>query len=76
MTSLGNSAASRDIAHVLHPYTDLKAHQRRGPLIITHGRGVRVFDDQGRDYIEALAGLWCVSLGFNEARLVDSARRQ
>jgi len=76
VTSLGNSAASRDIAHVLHPYTDLKAHQRRGPLIVTHGRGVRVFDDQGRDYIEALAGLWCVSLGFNEARLVDAARRQ
>ena len=76
MTSLGNSAASRDIAHVLHPYTDLKAHQSRGPLIVTHGRGVRVFDDQGRDYIEALAGLWCVSLGFNEARLVDAARRQ
>jgi 4-aminobutyrate---pyruvate transaminase len=76
VTSLGNSAASRDIAHVLHPYTDLKAHQRQGPLIVTHGRGVRVFDDQGRDYIEALAGLWCVSLGFNEPRLVDAARRQ
>ena len=76
MTSLGNSAASRDIAHVLHPYTDLKAHQRQGPLIVTHGRGVRVFDDQGRDYIEALAGLWCVSLGFNEPRLVEAARRQ
>ncbi|HXW31133.1 MAG TPA: aminotransferase, partial [Xanthobacteraceae bacterium] len=76
MTSLGNSAASRDIAHVLHPYTDLKAHQRQGPLIVTHGRGVRVFDDQGRGYIEALAGLWCVSLGFNEPRLVEAARRQ
>jgi len=76
VTSLGNSAASRDIACVLHPYTDLKAHQRHGPLIVTHGRGIRVFDDQGRSYIEALSGLWCVSLGFNEPRLIDAARRQ
>src|ERR1700735_4562860 len=45
-------------------------------MIITHGRGVNVFDDQGKEYIEGLAGLWCVSLGFNEPRLVEAARRQ
>ena len=72
----GNSAASRDIASVLHPYTNLKAHQSKGPLIITQGRGVNVYDDQGKEYIEGLAGLWCVSLGFSEPRLVEAARRQ
>ena len=72
----GNSAASRDIATLVHPYTNLKAHQTKGPLIISRGRGVNVYDDQGNEYIEGLAGLWCVSLGFNEPRLVDAARRQ
>jgi 4-aminobutyrate---pyruvate transaminase len=72
----GNSAASRDIATLLHPYTNLKAHQAKGPLIITGGRGVNVYDDQGREYLEGLAGLWCVSLGFSEPRLVEAARRQ
>jgi 4-aminobutyrate--pyruvate transaminase len=72
----GNSAASRDIATLVHPYTNLRAHQTKGPLIISRGRGVNVYDDQGKEYIEGLAGLWCVSLGFNEPRLVDAARRQ
>ncbi len=72
----GNSAASRDIATLVHPYTNLKTHQTKGPLIITHGRGVNVYDDQGKEYIEGLAGLWCVSLGFHEPRLVEAARRQ
>jgi 4-aminobutyrate---pyruvate transaminase len=72
----GNSLASRDIATLVHPYTNLKAHQIKGPLIIARGRGVNVYDDQGNEYIEGLAGLWCVSLGFNEPRLVDAARRQ
>jgi len=71
-----NSAFSRDISHVLHPYTDLKKHQQKGPMIIARGEGIRVFDDQGKVYIDGLAGLWCASLGFSERRLVDAARRQ
>ncbi len=76
MTILSNSAASRDIASVLHPYTNLRVHQDKGPLIIAQGRGINVYDDQGKEYIEGLAGLWCVSLGFSENRLVEAARRQ
>jgi 4-aminobutyrate--pyruvate transaminase len=71
-----NSAFSRDIAHVLHPYTNLKKHQQNGPLIIARGEGIRVIDEQGKAYIDGLAGLWCASLGFSERRLVDAARRQ
>ena len=76
MTSLGNSLASRDIASLLHPYTNLRVHQKKGPLIITRGRGVHVYDDDGTEYIEGLAGLWCASLGFSESRLVEAAQRQ
>jgi 4-aminobutyrate--pyruvate transaminase len=76
MMQPGNSAASRDIAFHLHPYTNLKAHEEVGPLVITQGKGVRVFDDTGKSYIEAMAGLWCAALGFDEERLIDAAVRQ
>ena len=71
-----NSNAARDIASVLHPYTDLVTHQEIGPVVITHGKGVRVWDDTGKDYIESVAGLWCASLGFDNERLVEAAARQ
>jgi 4-aminobutyrate--pyruvate transaminase len=71
-----NSAASRDIAYHLHPYTNLKAQESEGPLVITHGKGIRVFDESGKEYIEGMAGLWCTSLGFDEERLVEAATRQ
>ena len=45
-------------------------------MIITGGRGVYVRDDQGKEYLEGLAGLWCASLGFSEPRLVEAAQRQ
>ena len=71
-----NSAAARDIANALHPYTDLKAHQEIGPLVVTHGKGVRVWDENGKEYIESVAGLWCASLGFDNERLAKAAYDQ
>ena len=71
-----NSNAARDIASVLHPYTDLVTHQEIGPVVITRGKGVRVWDDAGKDYIESVAGLWCASLGFDNERLVQAAAAQ
>lgn len=76
MTGQPNSPASRDVAAVLHPFTDLKAHEEDGPFIIDRGSGVYVTDENGKTYIEGMSGLWCASLGFSERRLVDAAARQ
>ena len=73
MTAIGNSAQARDIAYHVHGYTNLKAHEEKGPLVISKGAGIRVFDDAGKSYIEGLSGLWCVGLGFGEQRLIDAA---
>ena len=67
--------ASRD-THSIHPYTNLKLHETQGPLVITEGDGVFVRDENGKTYLEALSGLWCVSLGFSERRLAEAAYRQ
>ena len=72
----GNSPESRDIAHVLHPFTNLATHEVTGPQIVTRGRGVYVTDESGKEYIEGLAGLWCASFGFGEEELVKAATDQ
>ncbi|EKV27342.1 Adenosylmethionine-8-amino-7-oxononanoate aminotransferase [Caenispirillum salinarum AK4] len=74
MTS--NSLRDADIAYTLHPYTNAVAHEQSGPMVAMRGKGVRVYDDAGKDYIEGMAGLWCTSLGWGEDRLVDAATRQ
>ncbi|WP_296746967.1 aspartate aminotransferase family protein [Mesorhizobium sp.] len=74
--SLSNSLVEKDLSSYIHPYTNLARHQEVGPLVIGRGDGVRIIDDQGRSYIEAMSGLWSVALGFSEQRLVDAAVRQ
>lgn len=71
-----NSDAARDIAFHVHAQTNLDAHLKNGPFIITRGDGAAVIDDQGKRYIDAMAGLWSASLGFSERRLADAAYKQ
>lgn len=71
-----NSPEARDKAHLVHGLTNLRAHLERGPLVIESGRGVWVRDSAGRDYLEGMSGLWCISLGYGERRLVEACSRQ
>lgn len=73
---LTNSLHSKDIAHQIHPATNMRRHERLGPIVIDRGSGIYVYDDEGREYIEGLAGLWSVGVGFGEKRLVEAATRQ
>ena len=76
MTTAFNQQENDDIRYHLHPYTNARKHQEQGPLVIAKGDGVYVEDIHGKRYIEAMAGLWSVALGFSEQRLVDAAMRQ
>ena len=76
MVERPNSLAARDIAYYFHPSTNARKHEKIGPMMIERGEGVRVWDDQGKEYIEGLAGLWSVAVGFGEPRLVKAAAEQ
>ena len=76
MNDRPNSLAARDIAYYFHPATNARRHEQVGPMMIERGEGIYVFDDQGKQYIEGLAGLWSVAVGFGEKRLVEAAATQ
>ncbi len=76
MTFQPNSPEARDVAYHLHSYTNARAHQEDGPLIIERGDGAYVIDNSGNRYLEGMAGLWSVGVGFNEPRLAEAAARQ
>jgi 4-aminobutyrate--pyruvate transaminase len=71
-----SNLAVRDIETVVHPYTNLSTLRDTGPLIIERGKGVYVYDSEGKAYIEGMAGLWCASLGYGNEELVEAAAAQ
>ncbi|MEL7153595.1 MAG: aminotransferase, partial [Pseudomonadota bacterium] len=74
-TQLTNSQ-TRDIEALIHPYTNAAAHRQVGAHLIESGDGVYVYDEQGTQFIEGMAGLWCAGLGFGDAELIDAAKAQ
>jgi taurine-pyruvate aminotransferase len=65
----------QDLDNVLHPVV---AHRQleAEPLVIVEGRGSTVVDADGSEYLDAMAGLWCVNIGYGRAELADVAAAQ
>ena len=64
------------MASLLHPFTNLTRLRQNGPTVITRGSGVFVYGADGKDYLEAMGGLWCTALGWGEEELVEAAAQQ
>ena len=67
---------TRDVETLIHPYTNLATLRATGPLVLERGKGVYVYDTDGKDYIEGMAGLWCTALGYGNEELVEAADEQ
>jgi len=65
-----------DAAHHLHPFTDGALLAEKGARVITRASGVTLTDSDGNDYLDAMAGLWCVNIGYGRDSIADVAARQ
>lgn len=61
------------MSEIIYPTTNLKVTET---LTIERGDGAYVYDSEGNQYLEGLAGLWCTSLGYNNRELIDTAAEQ
>lgn len=71
-----DTLAQNDVAYQLHAYTNAQRHREEGPCIMARGHGIHVYDTEGKEYIEGMAGLWSAAVGFSEPRLAEAARQQ
>ncbi len=60
----------------LYPFADPVALREAPPRVIVRGEGARVWDEDGNRFLDAVAGLWCASLGFSHEELARAAYDQ
>ncbi|WP_299562703.1 aspartate aminotransferase family protein [uncultured Sulfitobacter sp.] len=65
-----------DAAHHMHPFTTNDELKERGARVITQAKGVYLQDSEGNQILDAMAGLWCVNVGYGRQELIDAATRQ
>ena len=67
---------TRAVETLLHPYTNQATFRETGPLVIERGKGVYIYDTDGKAYLEGMSGLWCTALGYDNEELVEAAAAQ
>jgi 4-aminobutyrate--pyruvate transaminase len=65
-----------DRAHLIHPVSPWRKHEKRGATVLTSGRGAWLTDASGRELLDAFAGLWCVNVGYGQESVVQAAAEQ
>ncbi|MFE3837185.1 aspartate aminotransferase family protein [Pseudogemmobacter sonorensis] len=65
-----------DAAHHFHPFTDKAGLDRKGARVILRGEGCWLTDSEGHRILDAMAGLWCVNIGYGRKELAETAARQ
>jgi L-2,4-diaminobutyrate transaminase len=68
--------ATLDRERVLHPATSIVDHLRTGPRIMAEGAGLTLTDSAGRRYLDAVAGLWCVAIGYGRTEVAEAMAAQ
>ena len=59
-----------------HPFADMAAVGASGPLVLERGEGVRLWDEAGRRYLDATAGLWFANVGYGRREIADAVAAQ
>lgn len=65
-----------DAAHYLHPFTDHKDLRAAGSRMIVRADGPFIYDSEGGELLDGMAGLWCVNIGYGRNELAEAAYEQ
>ncbi|MCT4576714.1 aspartate aminotransferase family protein [Donghicola sp.] len=65
-----------DAAHHMHPFSTQSGFADKGARVITRAKGTRLWDSEGAEILDAMAGLWCVNIGYGRDELAEAAYRQ
>ena len=79
MDNLHNASAhlqELDARHHLHPFSDAVSLAERGARVITKAEGVYLWDAEGNRFLDGMAGLWCVNVGYGRKEILDAVAAQ
>ncbi len=71
-----SNLAALDQAHALHPWTHFDSFAATAPMVMSRGEGCYLWDDQGRQYLDAVGGLWCTNIGLGRREMADAIADQ
>lgn len=75
-SEMNNAIWSMDRDHVIHPYANYLHFPKKGSVVFDRAERHTITDADGKSYLDAMAGLWCVNLGHGHPALVETIAAQ
>lgn len=66
----------QDRRHHVHPFHNFASYDKHGSLIMDEGRGVYLKDINGKEYLDAVGGMWCTNIGLGRKEMADAIAEQ
>ena len=71
-----SEAWRQDRRHCLHPFQHFASFDVEGSLVMQKGKGCYVVDENGKEYFDAVGGMWCTNIGLGREEMADAIAEQ
>ena len=71
-----NELVEQDLCYIWHPCSQMKDYESLPPIVVERGEGVRLFDKNGKEYIDIVSSWWCNLLGHCNPKINAAVKEQ
>ncbi len=68
--------AEKDLKYIWHPCSQMKDYEELPPIVIEHGKGIKLYDINGKEYYDVVSSWWCNLLGHCNPRINAAVKNQ
>lgn len=68
--------AEKDLKYIWHPCSQMKDYENFSPIVVDHGKGVMLYDKNGKEYIDIVSSWWCNLLGHSHPAINEAIKDQ
>jgi putrescine aminotransferase len=66
----------KDRRHHIHPFQHFASFDEEGPLVMSRGEGCYITDENGKEYFDAVGGMWCTNIGLGREEMAEAIAEQ
>lgn len=71
-----NELVEQDLKYIWHPCSQMKDYETLPPIVVERGEGVRLYDKNGKEYIDIVSSWWCNLLGHCNPKINAAVKEQ
>ena len=68
--------SKKDLEYIWHPCSQMKDYETLPPIVVDHGKGVNLYDVDGKRYLDVVSSWWCNLLGHSHPKINRAIKEQ